>query len=83
MPRETQACMTRQMSSSPERISASVRQASSFSSIIEEMDRPVSRESLSSSSPVRNGCFSTVSSGTIGFSPATASSSTTKPPPTE
>lgn len=82
MPRETQACMTRQMSSSPERISSSVRQARSFSSISEEMDRPVSRESRSSSSPVRKGCFSTVSSSTIRSSP-TASSSTTKPPPTE
>ncbi len=83
MPRAMQACMTRQISSRPARISSSVRQAFSFSSIREEMDRPVSRASRSSSSPVRKGCLRTVSSGTIGFSPSTASSSTTKPPPTE
>ncbi|MDQ1013030.1 hypothetical protein QFZ82_007515 [Streptomyces sp. V4I23] len=81
-PRETQACMTRQMSSRPVRISSSVRQAFSFSSISAEIDRPVSRVRLSSSSPVRKGCFNTVSSSLIRSAP-TASSSTTKPPPTE
>ena len=39
----THACITRQISSSPARISSSVRQARSFSSIRAEIDRPVSR----------------------------------------
>ena len=82
MPRETQACMTRQISSRPSRISSSVRQAFSFSSISAEIDRPVSRVRRSSSSPVRKGYFSTVSSSLMRSAP-TASSSTTKPPPTE
>lgn len=81
-PARTQSCMTRQISSRPVRISASVRQAFSFSSIRPEMDSPVSRVSRSSSSPVRKGYFSTVSSSLMRSSP-TASSSTTKPPPTE
>ena len=55
MPRATHARMTCQISSSPARISASVRQAFSFSSISAEIDRPVSRVSRSSSSPVRKG----------------------------
>ena len=62
MPRGTHACITRQISSSPARISSSVRQARSFSSISAEIDRPVSWVSRSSSSPVRKGCCSTVSS---------------------
>ncbi len=74
--------MTRQMSSRPARISSSVRQAFSFSSINAEIDRPVSRAIRSSSSPVRNGWAGTVSSSLIRSAP-TASSSTTKPPPTE
>ncbi len=82
MPRLTQARMTSQISSSPARISASERQAFSFSSISAEIDRPVSPASRSSSSPVRKGWVSTVSSSLMRSSP-TASSSTTKPPPTE
>lgn len=74
--------MTSQISSSPARISSSVRQARSFSSISEEIDSPVSFARRSSSSPVRKGYFSTVSSSLIRSAP-TASSSTTKPPPTE
>lgn len=82
MPRDTHACMTRQISSSPVRISSSVRQARSFSSISEEIDRPVSRARRSSSSPVRKGYFRAVSSSLMRSAP-TASSSTTNPPPTE
>lgn len=82
MPRDTQDCMTRQISRRPSRISSSVRQAFSFSSISEEIDRPVSFARRSISSPLRKGYFSTVSSSLIRSSP-TASSSTTKPPPTE
>ncbi len=82
MPRDTHACITRQISSRPSRIASSVRQARSFSSISDEIDRPVSCVRRSSSSPVRKGYFSTVSSSLMRSSP-TASSSTTKPPPTE
>ncbi len=82
MPRETHACITRQISSRPARISSSVRQARSFSSISQEIDRPVSFVRRSSSSPVRKGYFRTVSSSLMRSAP-TASSSTTNPPPTE
>ncbi|WP_417198231.1 hypothetical protein [Streptomyces stelliscabiei] len=70
------------MSRSPERISSSVRQARSFSSISAEIDRPVSFVTRSSSSPVRKGYLRGVSSSLMRSAP-TASSSTTKPPPTE
>lgn len=82
MPRATHFSMTCQISSRPARISCSVRHAFSFSSIRAEMDSPVSWESRSSSSPVRKGWVRTVSSSLMRSSP-TASSSTTKPPPTE
>ncbi len=82
IPARTHSCITDQISSSPVRISSSLRQAFSFSSIRPEMDSPVSRLSRSSSSPVRKGYFSTVSSGLTRSAPI-ASSSTTKPPPTE
>ncbi len=55
MPLRTHSCMTCQMSSRPERISASDRQAFSFSSISEETDRPVSVVQRSRSAPVRKG----------------------------
>ncbi len=82
MPLRTHSFMTSQMSSSPSRTSASVRHDSSFSSMIREIDLPVSLQCASSSSPVRKGWATGVESSTIFVSP-TAFSPTTKPPPTE
>lgn len=82
MPRVTHSRIACQISSRPARISSSVRQARSFSSISAEIDRPVSCVRRSNSSPVRKGYFRTVSSSLMRSAPI-ASSSTTKPPPTE
>ena len=85
-PRRTQACMTCQMRSSPESISASVRQARSLRRMMPAMDVFSRPHRASNSSPVRNGKGSGVRSGTMRFSeppPDCGSSLTTKPPPTE
>jgi len=74
--------ITRQMRSSPSRISRSLRQACSLASITPLMGRPVAWVWASSSAAVRNGYGTGVVSGTTRAAPV-AASSTTKPPPTE
>ena len=81
-PLSTHSRITRQISSSPPRTSASLRQDSSLASITSLIDRPVSEVTVSSSAPVRNGCRTRVVSALIRSAPA-AASSTTNPPPTE
>ncbi len=81
-PRRTHNCITSQIRSKPARVSASLRQARSFSSINWLIDALLSRQRASSSAALWKGCVSGVVSSTIRSAPA-ALSSTTKPPPTE
>ena len=63
-------------------MSASLRHDFSFASMIAEIGSPVASVCASSSTPVRNGYATGVSSTLIRSAPV-AVSSTTKPPPTE
>jgi hypothetical protein len=82
LPRSTHSRITRQISSSPARISASLRQDRSLASMIPLIDSPVSAVRASNSAPVVNGYRTRVVSGLIRSAPL-AVSSTTNPPPTE
>ncbi|MCY1384269.1 hypothetical protein D9M69_725050 [compost metagenome] len=81
-PRFTQACITAQIRSSPERTAAASRQASSLCHISCAMLSPLSAQRCSSSSPLVKGYGKTVASGTSAGSPASLWL-ITKPPPME